>query len=81
MADLGGGASSASFTATMAAFEVVKKNRDACIHWLLQLAKHIEVHWASDGNEERLGRLTLLRDCFASLAEHKHPDCRELAAL
>ena len=36
------------FAPTMTAFLVVRKNRDTCIHWLLQMAQHIEFHWASD---------------------------------
>lgn len=69
------------FTPTLDAFRVVCKNRDACIHWLLQLAREIERAWSSDSPEQRMQRLSLLRDCFALLSDHKHSDCRELAAL
>ncbi|KAL1508088.1 hypothetical protein AB1Y20_007681 [Prymnesium parvum] len=69
------------FDPSFDSFVIVRKNRDACIHWLLQLARHIEVHWTADTDDQRIARLTLLRDCFASLADHKHSDCRELSAL
>lgn len=69
------------FQPTFSSFLVVQKNRDACIHWLLQLARGIEIHWSTDSCDERKGRLSLLRDCFSSLSDHKHADCRELAAL
>ena len=69
------------FEPTASAFAVVRKNRDACIHWLLQPSQLIEVQWAADALQDRVDRLTLLRDCLSSLAEHAHADCRELAAL
>ena len=65
--------------ADFAAFLIVRKNRDACIHWLLTYCQAIEREW-SDA-ELRQRRLASLRRCLASLAEHAHADCRELAPL
>ena len=65
--------------ADFAAFLIVRKNRDACIHWLLTYCQAIEREW-SDA-ELRRRRLASLRRCLASLAEHAHADCRELAPL
>ncbi|EOD19577.1 hypothetical protein EMIHUDRAFT_209193 [Emiliania huxleyi CCMP1516] len=65
--------------ADFAAFLIVRKNRDSCIHWLLTYCQAIEREW-SDA-ELRRRRLASLRRCLASLAEHAHADCRELAPL
>ena len=62
-----------------AGFLTVRKNRDACIHWLLRLAQRIEVDWSEE--DSRLRRLSLLRQCLEDLEAHAHADCRELAAL
>ena len=61
------------------AFETVRKNRDACISFLVKLAQRIEREW--DDTPSRLGRLGLLRDALETLSTHTHADCRELAAL
>ena len=68
-----------SGTTDYAAFCTVRKNRDACIHWLLRLGQQIERTWQQP--EGRVAGLSLLRQCLESLAEHAHADCRELAAL
>ena len=60
-------------------FETVRKNRDACISFLVKLAQRIEREW--DDAPARLGRLGLLRDALETLSTHTHADCRELAAL
>lgn len=69
------------FEATRAQFAMVRKNKDACIHWLLQFGRLIEIKWATDTDAARLERLALLRECLDSLRDHAHADCRELAAL
>ena len=61
------------------AFETVRKNRDACISFLVKLAQRIEREW--DDTPSRLCRLGLLRDALETLSTHTHADCRELAAL
>lgn len=60
-------------------FVTVRKNRDACIHWVLRLAQAAEREW--DDAPLRHARLELLRDCLESLREHAHADCRELGGL
>ena len=60
-------------------FLTVRKNRDACIHWVIRLAQAAEREW--DDAPLRHARLELLRDCLESLREHAHADCRELSSL
>ena len=60
-------------------FLTVRKNRDACIHWVIRLAQAAEREW--DDAPLRHARLELLRDCLESLREHSHADCRELSGL
>ena len=60
-------------------FVTVRKNRDACIHWLLRVAQRIEAEWASE--DARLSRLDLFRRCLEDCQAHAHADCRELGAL
>lgn len=60
-------------------FLTVRKNRDACIHWVIRLAQAAEREW--DDASLRHARLELLRDCLESLREHAHADCRELSSL
>ena len=58
---------------------LVQKNRNACIHWLLQFVQQIEKHWADEAlRTESLG---LLRKCLETCQTHAHPDVRELGAL
>jgi len=90
-----------------AAFLVVRKNRDSCIHWLLTFAQRIEKEWCTSPHgldlgsmlsrgrfltptphshrntdlDARLSALSTLQRCLASLADHAHVECRELAAL
>ena len=61
------------------AFMTVRKNRDACIHWLLQFARRIEAEWETEN--VRLSRLDLFRRCLEECQAHAHADCRELGAL
>jgi len=62
-----------------AAYRVVFKNRDACIHWLLRMAQLIEAEWADEPARKR--RLELFRRCVEDCQEHAHADCRELGTL
>ena len=66
-------------SAGWAEFLTVRKNRDACIHWLLRLSQRIEAAWACEA--ERRAGLRLLRECLQSLGDHAHADCRWLAGL
>ena len=65
--------------AAQASFLVVRKNRNACIHWLVTFSQQIERGWADA--DSRLQQLTVLRECLLSLNEHPHADCRELSRL
>lgn len=68
-----------SSDATYEGFMLVQKNRNACIHWLLQFVQQIEKHWADEAlRTESLG---LLRKCLETCQTHAHPDVRELGAL
>lgn len=60
-------------------FQAKKKNRAVAIKWLLDLCRTIESEWHSA--HTRRPKLALLRDCLHALSDHKHEDCRELAAL
>ena len=60
-------------------FLLVQKNRNANIHWLLQLVHRIEQDWASEAL--RMERLALLRRCLETCQEHAHPDVQELGSL
>ena len=71
--------SSLDRTAEWETFLTVRKNRDACIHWVIRLAQAAEREW--DDAPLRHARLELLRDCLESLREHSHADCRELSGL
>ena len=64
---------------SLAAFRVVYKNRDACIHWLFKLSQAIEAAWADEPARKR--RLEVFRRCLEECQSHAHADCRELGAL
>ena len=64
---------------TFEAFLVVQKNRNACIHWLLQLAHRIERCWPCAA--ERQSGLELLKRCLELCQAHAHEDVRALGAL
>ena len=82
---MSGGIASSSYvppdtdTDSFDAFTIVQKNRNSCIHWILQLARRIERDWTDD--DLRRERLGLLRRCLESCQTHAHADCRELGAL
>lgn len=61
------------------AFLLVQKNRNSCIHYLLQLAQRIEINWRNEA--ARLERLELLKRCLELCQQHKHEDVREMGAL
>jgi 23S rRNA (guanosine2251-2'-O)-methyltransferase len=64
---------------TFESFALCQKNRNACIHWLLQLAQRIERDWADE--PLRRARLEVLRTCLEACRAHAHEDVRELGAL
>ena len=73
------GATTAAAAPTYEGFLTVQKNRNACIHWLLQLTHRIEREWSHE--VERAADLQLLRRCLEFCQTHKHEDVRALGAL
>ena len=47
---------------TYEGFQRVQKNRNAAIHWLLQLTHRIEKEWANE--DSRMADLQLLKQCL-----------------
>ena len=68
-----------SCTESWESFMAVRKNRNACIHWLVRLSRLIEADWANE--TVRAQRLEVLRRCLENCQTHSHADCRELGAL
>ncbi len=62
-------------------FGRVRKNKDACLKFLVQISQSIERQWDSDPPQERLRRIKLLGSCLRELRDHKDQDLRELSRL
>merc|ERR1711865_863643 len=60
-------------------FTGVRKNRCACLTWLIKLGQRVEREW--DDEVLRLSLIELLCDCLSSLADHAHAELREMAPL
>eukprot|EP00854_Cymbomonas_tetramitiformis_P016892 gene16892-20069_t len=60
-----------------AEFQQKRKNKPACLQFLVKFAQRIEAEWEYENR--RLLYLSLYRDFLLALEGHKDADCRELA--
>lgn len=67
------------------AFQIVKKNKDSCLNYLMSFVQTIEREWDNNDNDDegrkRVQRLKILALCLSELKDHKSVDLRELSRL